>query len=360
MATFSIGNIALRGISGCVPANIEKNVDLDILSTEEMAKFIDSTGVVERRLVTGDTITSDLCQAAAEDLLTNLAWDRSEIDILIFVSQTADYLLPVTSTILQDKLKLPKTCVAFDVPLGCSGYTYGISIISSMMKACGLKKGLLLAGDTGKFVNKKDKSSYPLFGDGASATAFEFDEKAGEMHFDLGSDGSGYEAIIVPFGGTRNIVTTEALLESEVEPGITRNSCQLVLDGMDVFSFGITQAPKTVKNLFSAFSIDAESVDYFVFHQANRMMNQMIAKKLKLPAEKVPYSLQLFGNTSSATIPLTVVSQLKDKLKAGKTNMVFCGFGVGLSWATVYLEIDDSVALNLVEYQDQVVNSELV
>jgi 3-oxoacyl-[acyl-carrier-protein] synthase-3 len=350
MATFSIDKVAIAGITGCVPKNIHRNVDLNILSPDEMTKFIESTGVEERRMVSANTATSDLCLHAANDLLDNLGWDRNEVDILVFVSQTADYLLPVTSAILQDKLNLPKTCLAFDVPLGCSGYVYGISILAGMMKSCGLKKGLMLAGDTGRFVSQNDKSTLPLFGDGGSATAFELTEDGNEIYFDLGTDGSGYEAIIVPHGGARNVLTADSLVEVEIEPGICRSNGQLVLDGMDVFSFGISQAPKTINTLLKEFDLDKEKIDYFVFHQANMMMNKMIAKKLKLPEEKVPYSLKEFGNTSSATIPLTIVSQLKGKLEKDTTEFILCGFGVGLSWGTVKLGINKNIPLSLVEY----------
>lgn len=350
MASFSVNDIAIKGISCCVPKNKERNIDLDILTQEEIQKFIDVTGVQERRIATKDICTSDLCCEAAEKLIKDLNWQKDEIEILVFVSQTADYILPISSAILQDRLGLSTNCIAFDVPLGCSGYVYGISIIAGMMKAANLKKGLLLAGDTiSKIISKTDKSTLPLFGDAGSATAFELDETAGNLLFDLGTDGSGYKTIIVPDGGSRNRINAGSLETKKIEEGINRNSCDLVLDGMDVFGFGISQGPKTVNKLLEKFTIDKEKIDYFIFHQANLMMNKMIAKKLKLPVEKVPYSLQHFGNTSSATIPLTIVSELKDKILNKSSNLLMCGFGVGLSWGTVLIEDSKIEYLDLIE-----------
>lgn len=350
MATFSINNIAIKGISCCVPKNTEYNRDLSLLSKEEIEKFIDATGVEERRIAPEEICTSDLCHKAAEKLIKDLKWNKEEIEILVFVTQTADYILPVSATILQDRLGLSTNCIAFDVPLGCSGYVYGMSIIASMMKTTGIKKGLLLAGDTiSKIISKKDKSTLPLFGDAGSATAFQLEENCGSLFFDLGSDGSGYKTIIVNNGGARNNTTSDSLQEMKIDDGISRNQCQLSLDGMDVFSFGISQGPKTVNNLLQKYKIEKESIDYFIFHQANMMMNKMITKKLKLPVDKVPFSLRNFGNTSSATIPLTIVTELKNKVLDESFTILMCGFGVGLSWGTMLAKGCEIKYLELIE-----------
>lgn len=350
MATFSINNIAIKGISCCVPKNTEYNRDLSLLSKEEIEKFIDATGVEERRIAPEEICTSDLCYKAAEKLIKDLKWNKEEIEILVFVTQTADYILPVSATILQDRLGLSTNCIAFDVPLGCSGYVYGMSIIASMMKATGVKKGLLLAGDTSsKLLSKCDKSTIPLFGDGGSATAFQLEENSENLFFDLGSDGSGCKTIIINDGGARNRISSDSLTYKTISPGIERNASQLVLEGMDVFSFGISQAPKTINKLTEKFEIDKDAIDYFVFHQANMMMNKMIVKKLKVSVDKVPYSLKKFGNTSSATIPLTIVTELKDVIINNTIDLIICGFGVGLSWGSVKICLKNVVISDLIE-----------
>jgi 3-oxoacyl-[acyl-carrier-protein] synthase-3 len=350
VASFSISNIAIKGLACCVPKNIEQNANIPFMTTEEIDKFKDATGISERRVVNTETCTSDLCYNAAEKLIEDLNWNKSEIDILVFVSQSADYILPVTATLLQNRLGLSTNCIAFDVPLGCSGYVYGMSIISSMMNACNLRKGILLVGDTStKLISKLDKSTLPLFGDAASATAFIYDDQADDLLFDLGSDGSGADAIIIKDGGARNRINNSSLEYQDFDSGIKRNNCHLVLEGMDVFSFGISQAPKTVNALMLNFDIDFNSIDYFVFHQANLMMNKMIVKKLKIPSDKVPYSLFNFGNTSSATIPLTIVTNLATMLVNEKKQLLCCGFGVGLSWGTVKVTFDNVLISNLIE-----------
>jgi 3-oxoacyl-[acyl-carrier-protein] synthase-3 len=350
MATFSISDIAIKGISCCVPKNKQLNRELSLMSSDEIEKFIEATGVEERRIADDKTCTSDLCFHAAEKLISELNWNKEDIEVLVFVSQTADYILPVSSVILQERLGLSNSCVAFDVPLGCSGYVYGMSIISSMMKATGLKKGILLAGDTSsKLLSQQDKSTVPLFGDAGTASAFEYDSNANNLYFDLGSDGSGKNAIILKDGGARNRITQNSLEYHEYESGIKRNSCHLVLEGMDVFSFGISQAPKTINLLLEKFELDKEKIDYFVFHQANLMMNKMIVKKLKLPQEKVPYSLQKYGNTSSATIPLTIALNLKEELFNSAKEVIVCGFGVGLSWGTAKITFDNFLITDILE-----------
>ncbi len=350
MATFSISNVSVEGISCCVPKKIEKNSEISFMTSEEIGKFIDATGISERRVVDEKTCTSDLCQISAEKLIEELNWEKNEIDILVFVSQSADYVLPVTATLLQNKLGLSTKCIAFDIPLGCSGYVYGMSVISSMISSCKLRKGLLLVGDTStKLISKFDKSTLPLFGDAGTATAFAYNEDSDNLLFDLGSDGEGANAIIIKDGGARNRITNKSLEYKILEPGIKRNDCQLILEGMDVFSFGISQAPKTIKSLLEHFGCKQDDIDYFVFHQANLMMNQMIVKKLKIPSEKVPYSLSEFGNTSSATIPLTIVTKLRESLLGNKKQILCCGFGVGLSWGSVKVTFNKIKILKILE-----------
>jgi 3-oxoacyl-[acyl-carrier-protein] synthase-3 len=350
MANFNVENIALTGISVCVPKTKVINKENIIFDKSDLDKFSQSTGVFEFRVANKTQTTADLGYEAAVSLLDKIQIEKNDIDILIFVSQTPDYLnIPNTATILQHRLGLSKKCIAFDVPLGCSGFVYGMSVIAAYMQNPLLKKGLLIFGDTlSKIINTKDKSSSLLFGDSGGAAIFEKTDKNSNFYFNLGSDGEGSNAIIIKDGGFRNQFSSASLIEKEIEKDITRRDCELLLDGMDVFSFGITQAPKTVKELYEFAKITNDDVDFAIFHQANMMMNEMIRKKLKLEVEKVPYSLEKFGNTSSASIPITIVTELKDKLKGNK-NLLLCGFGVGLSWGTVYLTTSDLVILDLIE-----------
>lgn len=350
MANVVVSNFSIAGISACVPAQIEDNLTYPFFSEQEAVKFVEATGVRFRRTVTKGIVTSDLFLVAADDLIQQLNWDKNDIDILISVSQTFDYDLPATSIILQNKLHLSKSIAAFDVSLGCSGYVYGLYIITSLMSVSNFKKGILLAGDVSSICcNAEDKSTYPLFGDCGTATAICFDEGS-KMYFNLGCDGSGYNAIIIPDSGYRNRVNVSSFELQEFGEGIRRSRINLFLDGMEVFSFGISQAPKTVNELKEHFSLNENDIDFYVFHQANLKMNKVIEKKLKINPEKSLYSLYNYGNTSSASIPLTCVVELKNKLHDNKNfNAVFCGFGVGLSWASCFLNLGRVRYLNLLE-----------
>jgi len=352
MAFLEIKNIKITGMAACVPKHIQDNHNLTLLGNPaEIESFITTTGIAQRHTVEKDHFcTSDLCFEAAEKLISELGWDKKEIDCLIFVSQTPDYILPATSCILQDRLGLTNDCFAMDISLGCSGWVYGLSTISSLLSSGNLKKGLLLVGDTVTVTKSPlDKSTYPLFGDAGTATALEFSDGAPGLKFQLGTDGKGADSIIIRDGGFRNVFSPESLIVEEREPGIFRNNLQSYLNGTNVFIFGITRAPKSVRLLLEKYNLVNDDVDFFIFHQANRIMNEKIRTKLKIESEKVPYSLEEFGNTSSASIPLTIVSRLNDQLKVGKHQLVGCAFGVGLSWGSVAFETENLVCPELIQ-----------
>jgi len=243
MAFLNIPNVTLRGISACVPRFIDENSNYP-MNPEDRDKLISAIGVERKRIVDEKTCTSDLCFQAAEKLIEALNWDKSEIDCLIFVTQTPDYTLPATSCILQHRLGLHQECYSLDISLGCSGWIYGMSTISSIISANGgsIRKALLLVGDTiSKITSKDDKSTWPIFGDAGSATALEYDKQSEGLKFHLATDGEGAEAIIVKDGAFRNQTTVESFHQIEYEEGIKRNNLQLYLDGMSVFSFAISK-----------------------------------------------------------------------------------------------------------------------
>jgi 3-oxoacyl-[acyl-carrier-protein] synthase-3 len=347
MALFAATGMRINGIAAAVPEGFEDNHNYDRISEAERTLLIKTTGIATRHVAKPGTTTGDLCQAAAEKLIAELNWDKSEIDLVIFVSQSPDHFLPATSILLQHKLGLPKTTAAFDISLGCSGFVYGLSVISGMLSTGGFRKALLLAGDISSHaMTPDDKSTWPLFGDAGTATAISRDAN-GKVYFNLQSDGGGADAIIIPDGGLRNPVNEKTYVNEEVEKGIVRHRRNLWLNGLDVFNFSVREAPTNIKTLIEFAKINIDDVDHFVFHQANLLMNETIRKKLKVAAEKVPYSLPKFGNTSSASIPLTIVANLQEQARAPK-KWIFSGFGVGLSWASCYLETESIVCPDVV------------
>ena len=352
MAHQKIKNVEIVGIATCVPADIEENMDLPFFKEGEAEKVIASTGIERRRIAPADVTTGDLCCQAAERLIDALGWQKEEIDALILVSQTQDYIMPATSCILQHRLGLPMSCCTFDISYGCSGWVYGMSVVSSMLSTGVMKKALLLVGDTpSKFKSKKDKTSWPLFGDAGTATALQYREGAKEMFFTLLADGSKFDSIIIRDGGCRHPFSASSLIEEEIEMGVVRRPVDSVMNGMNVFSFGLKRAPEAVNDVLSFSGHTVDEPSYYIFHQANMFMNEKIRKKLGIPTEKVPYSMKDFGNTSCATIPLTIDNTFKDAEQLNGKSIVATAFGVGLSWGSVFLTFENLKHLSLSIYE---------
>lgn len=350
MAAFSLDNVVIRAVSVAVPLNKESNSDYGYISAQERSLLIKTTGVAERRIAKGNLTTGDLCQAAAQNILSHCNLDPADIGLLVFVSQSGDYYLPATAALLQQRLGLATSTIAFDVGLGCSGYVYGLAIVASMMQTCGIKKALLLAGDVSSIVAaQEDKSTYPLFGDAGSATLLELGTPAQPWHFNLMTDGSGANAIMIPDGLARNKVSEKSLSIQAISEGIKRHRLNLILKGPEVFAFAIKEVPASVLDLSERYEQKLENVDYFVMHQANKLMNETIRKKLAIPAEKTPYSIDEFGNTSSASIPLTMVTRMREALEGKTLKLLLSGFGVGLSWGNVLLTTENIICLPLLE-----------
>lgn len=351
MAFLHFKNVRIAGIAAGVPKIVKNNLtsESQISESYNNKDYVETTGVVERRFDRSLT-TSDLCFKAAQQLLNDLGWSPKDVDAIIMVSQTLDFILPATSCIIQDKLGASKECYTEDVQLGCSGWVYGISNVASLLQNGTIRKALLMAGDAKGHFIKDEMIEDPLFGHAGTVTAFEYAEGADGFMCHYGTDGSGYDAIITLEGGSRNPFNVNSL-EYEMVEGRKVGKLSSRMKGMDVFSFGISTAPKSIKKLAEKFEYDYLSSDYYIFHQANMKMNEMIVKKLKLPKEKVPMCIRNFGNTSSASIPLTMVTELKAQLSNGKHRLTCCGFGVGLSWGTVTFETDNIVVSDLVEVE---------
>ncbi|MHB2153601.1 3-oxoacyl-ACP synthase III family protein [Calditrichota bacterium GD2] len=351
MAYLYYKDVGISGLAAAVPKNVINNYKYTTYFPEEDVKtIVEKTGIKERRFVDDKTCASDLCYAAAEKLFDDMSIDRSEIDLLIFISQTPDYRMPATSIILQDRLRLPKSTIAFDVNMGCSGFIYGMSIAYSMIQQSHFRKVLLLDGETrSKVYSPKDRQVAFLFGDAGVAALIEKDPKYGESHFSLNSDGSRYDLIQIKAGGYRYPSSAETVKEKVVdEYGNIRSEEHGFMNGADVFNFLIREVPRDIKNLLQKTKIDIQTLDYYIFHQANKFMNDYLVKKMKLNPDKVPMSLEKFGNTSSVSIPLTIATQLKGKLNGDK-HVMLCGFGVGLSWATALIHLNNCYISNLVE-----------
>ncbi|MEA5123926.1 ketoacyl-ACP synthase III [Xanthomonas floridensis] len=345
MPTSTLHNVRFAGMAACVPKRVVSNLtDCRPQIRSERERLVRNIGIETRRMSQPWQCFSDLAFDATEVLLEKLQWKREEIDALIVVTQSPDYPIPATAIILQDRLGLSHATVAFDVNLGCSAYPFGINLLGSMIAAGGVKKGLLLVGD--RSANLED----PIFSDSGTATALEFDQNAAPMYFDLNSDGSGYRAIILPVGGQREPVAIQHLLPyRENEKDRWHQATDLQLDGTAVLSFSTQRVPPAVEKLIAYAGVSKDDIDYFVFHQANRMINETIRKKLGLAVEKVPSTLRDFGNTSGASLPLTMTARINKELESGPKRVLLSGFGIGLSWGTCLVDIEGAVFPELIE-----------
>jgi 3-oxoacyl-[acyl-carrier-protein] synthase III len=318
-------------IVSAVPANIENNQFLPF-DYNELQKIIETSGIQQKRIANAHTTSSSLCKAAADHIFYNLDINKSDIGILVFVTQYPDFILPSTVHILQHQLGLDTSVVAIQINEGCAGYIYGLHLIKSLLLHSPKEFALLLVGDTtSKVIDQNDQSTRPLFGDAGSATLLSKTEI--NIQTLLGGDGSGEADIKVENNCFKNGFDQRPTLK---------------MDGMNVFMFGISRVPKYVEEFLTMYKIDKNKIDFLVLHQANKMMNDRISRKLGFSQAKSLQSLQYFGNTSNASIPLTISTNLKNKYDQPITILA-CGFGVGLAWGVANFVLDSDVYLDLIE-----------
>lgn len=317
MAQARINGIALRGIVSALPSGVEDVTHLAARFGRDQAERIaTATGIHRRHIAAPGQCMSDLALPAARELLDGLGWTDDQVDLLICVTQTPDHPLPATACLLQHRLGLGRQCAAFDVGLGCSGYVYGLWLAASLLAGMGRGRALLVAGDTtSRTLDRDDRSVAPLFGDAATVTALEWNESAGPLTIDAGTDGAGGPYLIQPGGGTR-------------QP----DGPLLFMDGTQVFAFTLREVPKTIAAALAAAGIDIAGIDHVILHQANEMMLRRLGAKIGARPDQLVLALADRGNTSSATIPLAMTDTLSVALTTGPRNLLLCGFGVGWSW----------------------------
>ena len=339
MAQWQIKNVALRGVTGTVPNNPKTTMDLGLFTQEEADTFDNTVGIKKRYVATDDICASDLCYDAAERLIESLGWEKDSIDVLLFESVCPDYKTPPTSGIMQARLGLPTTTFVMDIPMGCCGCIYAINIAGNLLTNGNVKRALLLVGDTAtRMGSPRDKSRVPLFGDCGTALALEYDPAAEEIVIDFNTLGSGYEALMTPHGGFRHPITPQSFEYEDFGNGIVRAPKDTLINGMDVFAFAISRPPVSIKKVMQQYDLNTDNVDYFLIHQANKLIVDRIVKKLKLPLEKTPYDLQEFGNLGGCSIPMLMTYNLKEELTTRPLTLVCSAFGLGLTWGTMVMK----------------------
>lgn len=361
MPFFKFNNIKISAVSAAVPTETVKVESFSERFGEEyVSKFSESTGVREFRRAKENQTASDLCYAAAENIISTKQLDRSEIGLLIFVAHSTDYRRPATACVLHKRLGLDKDCAAFDIALGCSAFVYGLQTACSMMASSNVSKALLLVGESlTKMVNPMDKSVAMLFGDGGAAILLEKTEEDNEIQGLLKTDGSGYRAIIAPAGGFRNLnASTEDIIWPD---GNVRTLYNTIMQGEDVFAFTISAVPKTIKEFLKLTSTTIDDYDCLAFHQANQFIQKMLCKKLKTDPSRMPLCLDRYGNPSAPAIPLVMCDVFGQAEKGEVVRFLMCGFGVGLSWGVCSASINTADILPVIEtdevFEEGIINS---
>jgi 3-oxoacyl-[acyl-carrier-protein] synthase-3 len=351
MALLQFKHVGITALAAAVPKKVIKNLEYtEYFPAEDVKEIVEKIGIYERRFADPQTCSSDLCFAAAEKLIEDNHINKEEIDLLVFISQTPDYRMPATSVILQHRLGLNNHTIAFDLTLGCSAFIYGLSVVYGFMQQNNIRKALILDGETrSKVYSPKDRNCAFLFGDAGVAALIEKDDKFGESFFSLNSDGSRESLIKIEAGGYRMPSSEETIKERVVdEYGNIRSLEQGYMNGGDVFNFVIREIPKDIKLILEYSKMEKEQIDYYIFHQANNFINSYLAKKLKLDLTKIPSTIHKYGNTSSVSVPLTIVSELKNELET-KKSVLLSAFGVGMTWASAILKLDNCSISDIVE-----------
>lgn len=347
MAYVRLEDIGITGIAVAVPKNVINNRDLaEKFGEKHINKFIRTTGVLQRRIASEHQTASDLGLAAAQELLAKKGIDKSEIGALVFASHGPDYKRPATAYVLQKRLGLSEQCACFDISLGCSAFVYGTQVLGGLMQVSDIDKALLIVGDTNsKLINPKDESMVLLTGDAGSAILL---EKKSGMHIsaELVGNGEKYKTVIVPAGGMRNLHAPRQ--EMTFADGYDRTLYNLFMDGFGVFEYTIREVPKIIKSFVEKESRKIDDYDYYAMHQANQYILQQLSKRMKMSQEKMLYSIQEYGNTSSASVPLTLCKCFGGE-QEGQISVLMSGFGVGLSCGVMSSNICKKDILPIIE-----------
>lgn len=330
--------VGILGIEYALPEKILTNEELAMLYKNWSAeKIFNKTGIRSRYVTTENETAADLGVAAAEKLIAKNVVSKEEIDFVLCVTQSPDYQLPTTACIMQERLGLSTKTGAFDINLGCSGYIYGLAVAKSLVETGISHNVLLITSETySKHINPLDKSTRTIFGDGAAATLV----GQGGMEigsFDLGTDGSGKDFLIIPTGGARKARTPETAVVKETE-GNVRSEDNLFMSGGDIFEFTIREVPSSVKRLMKKEGLKKENVDLYVFHQANQFMLDFLVKLMKVDKEKFYMNFADTGNTVCASIPIALKRAMEEGVVKPNQTILLSGFGVGLSWGSTVIK----------------------
>jgi 3-oxoacyl-[acyl-carrier-protein] synthase-3 len=349
----------ILGLAAVLPQAVLSNEEIGrTFGERETASALKMSGILERRVTSPMQHASDLALTAAERLLRHRQFDRSLIDLLVYVSQTPDYKIPTTASVLHGKLGLSLSCATFDVNQACSAYPYALSIAHSMISSGISRYALILNADTlTKLIHPKDRSLAVLHGDGAAATILgPSDAESGLEGFTLGTDGSGAKSLLVPAGGSRLNYGPETRVERTDESGCIRTDENLLMDGPAVFHFSVYKVPEAIEGALKELRLTMGDIDQMILHQANKTMMEMIYKRLRVPTEKQFFCLESMGNISGASTPVALAEAWRQRRIRPGSRTLMCSFGAGLTWGVAVIKWPENA--NPVPDLDPVVSDE--
>lgn len=352
---FKFSNKKISGIVTILPKNevkFEDEMDNYNFSPAKSMKLKIAMGYNKHRIVEAGTSASDLCVFGLEYLLSRNYIQKDEIDALILVSQSPDYFMPPTSNVIQGKLGLKRDMLCMDINQGCAGFEIGLLQAFMLLDQESIQKVILLNADILSIkVSKRDRNSNPLIGDGASITIVERTTSVTDIFCNLKMDGANAEVLMIPAGGFRTPPTLETSVMVEDQNGNFRSKENLVMKGDLVYNFVQTEVPPMILSLLDFSNCTKEMVDYFMFHQPNKFMLQKLADKIGIPHSKMPNNVvENFGNASGVTVPTAVTFNLGNKLLADSYKVCFAGFGVGLTWSSILIDLGPLAFCEIIEY----------
>jgi 3-oxoacyl-[acyl-carrier-protein] synthase-3 len=344
---------ALSVATGPVTRTLDDEAHLYADQPGQLDRMRAMVGIERRHIAPVGITTLDLARAATERVLRETGTTPDDLDAILFVTQTPDHPQPCNANLLHGQLACPPTTAALDINQGCSGWVYGLYFAGLLLETGAARTVLLCAGDTiTQTIHPRDRATVPLFGDAASAALLTRPESPSPAWFDLHSDGRGHGAICIPAGGARRPRDAHTSLAEVAEDGSERSPENLFMSGIEVFNFTLREEPKAVRELLEYAGMETEAVDIFAFHQANPFILTQLARRLRLPLEKVPMrTAREFGNQSSASIPGVLAHDCGEQLATRRTRLLCSGFGVGLSWASCLLDVEPLDHVSIFQFQ---------
>jgi 3-oxoacyl-[acyl-carrier-protein] synthase-3 len=315
-------------------------------------KLMEVMGYNKRRVAEPCTCFSDLAVYGLQRLFERGLLKPDDIDALLAVTHSADYIIPPTSNVIQGRLGLKHDLLCLDISQACAGFVVGLSQAFMLLEQENIRKVVLINGDIfSRRTSPKDRSIHPLVGDAVTLTVVERDSSDSVIHAAIKMDGSRGEALVIPAGGMRLPCSEETAVLEDAGDNNFRAKDHLRMDGSAIFNFVQTEVPPMVDELLARAGSNVDEIDYFICHQANRYMIQKLAEKMKIPLTKTPSNIvEKFGNSSGATIPVAITFNLGDQLKTSEVNACLLGYGAGLTWAAMLLRLGNLNFCELIDF----------